>query len=531
MKSIDFFKLIQMIEGAYDELNLHKEEVNSLNVFPVPDGDTGINMLLTIKSSIDEINKVKPNTIKNFSLALRRGSLMGARGNSGVILSQIFLGFTNSFDDKEYIDCETLKASFRQGTEVAYRAVMRPVEGTMLTIIRCMAERVQLAEFNDIEDVLITAIKAGEEALEKTPEQLPVLKEAGVVDAGGLGLIYIFKGMLKALVDKATFDKVDVIKEETFVREVVGETLEYLYCTELLINSPNKSVEELENKLEEIGGSILVVGDESMIKVHVHTNSPDKVLELALKTGEIQDIKIDNMRLQHGEYLQMKSMEKQEPPKEWGIIVISQGEGFKEIFKFNGVDVIIPGGQTMNPSVEEIIESIEKLNAQKILLFVNNKNIIMAAEKAKNQVKNKEVFLIKTTHIVESISSLVRFNQKISPEENIKRFEEAIKDLNIIDITTAQRDGKMNGITYKKGDYIGLFGKEEILAVATDLRQVVFNSLDKIGIKEGSLITFYAGENMEEDFWLIEEVKRIYKAEVEWYYGGQPHYQFYICVE
>ncbi len=532
MKALNLTTLIRMIERAYDELSLHKEEVNILNVFPVPDGDTGINMVLTLQSSVNEIMKTNPLSIKDFSLALRRGSLMGARGNSGVILSQIFLGFTQAFDEKEEIDNDILKKAFKQGTDVAYRAVMRPVEGTMLTIIKAMSNKAQTVESNNIEDTLIASIEAGEEALKKTPDLLPVLKEAGVVDAGGLGLIYVFKGMLKAFDGKKPHKKkVPEILTLQQEKKIVEEELEYLYCTELLINNPKKTIAELEQALDLIGGSLLVVGDESLIKLHMHTNDPDKVLMLALNTGEIQDIKIDNMRIQHGEYIIKNHINHQESKKEWGIVVVAQGKGLEEIFKNNGADMIIPGGQTMNPSVEQIITTLNKLNTNKILFFVNNKNITLAAEEAIKYIEEKEVCLVKTTHMIEGINALLRFNPDVSPEENLLRIDEARKEIQIIDITKAQRDGSMNSIYYSYGDYIALFGKDEIIAVSKDLRDIVVKALEKLNIKNGSLITIYAGEDLEEDSYLKEELSRKFNAEVEWYYGGQPHYLYYISIE
>lgn len=273
------------------------------------------------------------------------------------------------------------------------------------------------------------------------------------------------------------------------------------------------------------------MGDESLIKLHIHTNNPDQVIKIALEAGEIQDVKIDNMRLQHSEYLIKKQADSLEPLKEWGIAAVAQGKGLEEIFRDLGVDLIIPGGQTINPSVEEILKAFEQLKAKNVFLLVNNRNVALAAEEAKKLLRDKEIFLVKTTHMVEGIAALLRFNSEISPEENLTRMEEARQEIQVVDITTAQRDGSLNGVSYLQGDYIALAGKNEVIAVAKELREIAINALDNLGIKEGSLITIYAGEGIEEDVFLKDEISQRFKVEVEWYYGGQPHYPLYLAIE
>ncbi|MBT9164235.1 MAG: hypothetical protein DDT22_00165 [candidate division WS2 bacterium] len=536
MKALVLSDLLSMIKGAYDELAIHKDEVNALNVFPVPDGDTGINMVMTMQSALEEISRNNPKTIKELSLAFRRGSLMGARGNSGVILSQIILGIGNVFDDENQIDGAILKRALKQGSDSAYKAVMRPVEGTMLTIIRSLAEGAQGVVSDDIAKILLGSIREADIALQKTPDMLPVLKEAGVVDAGGLGLIYIFKGMLKALTGESLPEI--VLLEPSKFKELlpvgVEEDLEYAYCTELLINNPNKTTKELETILTEIGGSLLVVGDASMIKFHIHSNHPDRVLAYALSTGEIQDIKIDNMKLQHREYLYKKAETPSvvNPTREkYSIIAVVLGRGMEEIYKNLGAKVVITGGQTMNPSVVEIVSSIEKTYAENIFLIINNKNIKMAAEEAIKIASQFKVYLVNTNHMVEGISALFRFNPDLEPEENYERMKESIAKTWVAELTVAQRNGSLGETSYNLGDYISITSDDEILCSGKDLNEVVLSTLLKSPCQEGSIVTLYAGEGVEENWILREEIIKRFKVEVELYYGGQSHYQYFISVE
>lgn len=536
MRALVFSDLLNMIKGASDELAVHKDEVNALNVFPVPDGDTGINMVMTMQSALDEISKNNPKTIKELSLAFRRGSLMGARGNSGVILSQIILGICSVFNDESQIDGDILKRALKQGSESAYKAVMRPVEGTMLTIIRSLAEGAQGVVSDDIIKILLGGIREADIALQKTPDMLPVLKEAGVVDAGGLGLIHIFRGMVKTLTGESVPEI--VLLEPSQFKEplpaVVEEDLEFAYCTELLINNPNKTTEELENILAEIGGSLLVVGDATIIKLHIHSNHPDRVLAYALSTGEIQDIKIDNMKVQHQEYLYKKAEIQSDinlTPKKYSIIAVVLGKGMEEVYKNLGADGLITGGQTMNPSVEEIVSGIKKANSENIFLIINNKNIKMAAEEAIKIASRSKVYQVNTTHMIEGISALLRFNPDLEPEENLERMNESIADTWVAEVTIAQRNGNLGGTDYKLGDFISITSNDEILYSNEDLNEVVLGTLKKSPCQEGSIVTLYAGEGIEEDWILREKIIKRFKAEVEWYYGGQPHYQYFISVE
>lgn len=536
MNALVLSDLLSMIQGASDELTVHKEEVNALNVFPVPDGDTGINMVLTMQSALAEISRNNPKTIKELSLAFRRGSLMGARGNSGVILSQIILGICNVFDDESQIDGAILKRALKQGSDSAYKAVMRPVEGTMLTIIRFLAEAAQRVVSDDIVKILLGGIREADIALQKTPDMLPVLKEAGVVDAGGLGLIHIFRGMVKALTGESVSEI--LLLEPTPYKEplLVGveEDLEFAYCTELLINNPNKTTEELEIILAEIGGSLLVVGDASMIKFHIHSNHPDKVLAHALSTGEIQDIKIDNMKLQHREYLYQKAETQStiNPSyKKYSILAVVLGKGMEEVYKNLGADVVITGGQTMNPSVVEIVSGIEKVNGENIFLIINNKNIKLAAEEAVKVTSLSKVYLVNTAHMVEGISALLRFNPDLEPEENFERMKESIAETWVAEVTIAQRNGNLGGTSYNLGDYISITSNDEIIYSGRELNEVVLGTLTKSPCQEGSIVTLYAGEGIEEDWSLREKIVKRFKAEVEWYFGGQSHYQYFISVE
>ncbi|MBT9130334.1 MAG: hypothetical protein DDT41_00611 [candidate division WS2 bacterium] len=536
MKALVLSDLLRMIQGASEELAVHKEEVNALNVFPVPDGDTGINMVLTMQSAIEEISRNNPKTIKELSLAFKRGSLMGARGNSGVILSQIILGISNVFDDEIQIDGAILKRALKQGSDSAYKAVMRPVEGTMLTIIRFLAEGAQGVASDDIVKIMLGGLREADIALQKTPDMLPVLKEAGVVDAGGLGLIYIFRGMIKALTGESVSEI--VFLEPAPYREslpiTVEEDLEFAYCTELLISNPNKTTEELETILAEIGESLLVVGDTSIIKIHIHSNHPDRVLAQALSTGEIRDIKIDNMKLQHQEYLHQKAETQtgtNSLRKKYSIMAVVLGKGMEEIYKNLGADRMISGGQTMNPSVVEIFSAIEKVDAENIFLVLNNKNIKMAAEEAIKMVSGSKVYLINSTHMVEGISTLLRFNPDLEPEENFERMNESIAETWVAEVTIAQRNGNLGGTDYNLGDYISITSNDEVIYSGKELNEVVLGTLMKSPYQEGSIVTLYAGEGIEEDWVLREKIIKRFKAEVQWYFGGQSHYQYFISVE
>lgn len=542
IKNIDGPLLRKMIIFAAKNLENNKGIVNELNVFPVPDGDTGTNMALTIQFAAKEVAKLNSDSLTKIADAASSGSLMGARGNSGVILSQLFRGFAKACKNKEQLNIKDLSFAIQSGANMAYKAVMKPTEGTILTIAR---EAGQYAMKNSKEQDNITidtfikqVINHSKEVLEQTPEMLTVLKEAGVVDAGGMGLIYIMEGAYKAIFEE------DIIVSHKEIESTAGKELgnittayiKHTYCTEFMIMAKDASINKIKNYLSNKGDSQVVVGDENIIKVHVHTNNPGEVLEYALKIGELKNIKIDNMKEQHRNQINMETVSKihnnKETEKDFAFIAVASGEGITKILIDLGVESIIQGGQTMNPSTEDFLSEIDKLNAKHIFILPNNSNIFLAANQAK-QISNKNIDVLPTKTIPQGISALLAFNPEKNHKNNYLQMVSAIQEVKTGQVTYAIRDSKVNSIEIKKDDIIGLY-EGKIVASGQDVNQVTSKLISEMLDQDDELITLFVGEGISKDnrdamISLLED--KFPTIDIESHYGGQPLYYYIISVE
>lgn len=548
------------LAGA-NNLDAKKEWINELNVFPVPDGDTGTNMTMTIMSAARDVAAIQEPTMELLARAMSSGSLRGARGNSGVILSQLIRGFTKEIKTLETIDCISLARSFSRATETAYKAVMKPKEGTILTVAKGMADKaVELSALcDDPVDMLEQVVAHGDEVLAHTPDLLPVLKEAGVVDSGGQGLMVVLKGALAALkgedvsLEIAGTDTVPLPAAEGAAKskaEISTADIKYGYCTEFIINTakPFTDEDEAEFKafLESIGDSIVCVADEDMVKVHVHTNHPGQAFEKGLTYGSLSRMKVDNMREEHEERLikdasKIAAMEKlketeakkEAPQKEFGIVTISVGEGLTEIFKGVGADVVISGGQTMNPSTEDILNAVANINAKHIFVLPNNKNIIMAANQAQLLAEDKDVIVIPSKTIPQGITALLSFSETASADENKEAMTDALSTVASGEITYAVRNTTIDGKAIAEGDIMGL-GDKGLLAVEKDVDSAVDASLKEMLTPDSEIVTLYYGEDVKEAdaSALAERLRGEYPSlELEVQHGGQPIYYYFISVE
>ena len=524
-------------------LDKNKEEVNSLNVFPVPDGDTGTNMSLTIKSAVKQASASSEDDTYMIALAASQGSLMGARGNSGVILSQLFRGFAIGIKGKSKIDVITLARGFRQAAETAYKAVMKPTEGTILTVAREIGE-FSMSISKEETNILVfleRVIEHGNNTLGRTPEMLPVLKQAGVVDAGGKGLMYIITGIYNSLAGIEDIEYSVEAEEDSriFHREAIDtDDIEFGYCTEFMIKGNSDEIDRFRNQLSTHGDSLLVVGGDGIIKVHVHTNNPGLVLEKGLELGELSDIKIDNMRYQHEEVLlkeelkNMESKKKIEPSKEYSIVSISIGQGIDEIFKELHVEQIVHGGQTMNPSTEDILKAIELTEGRNVFVLPNNKNIILAAEQTV-ELSSRNVIVLATKTIPEGIGALLAFDEGSDLDDNINNMEDNIKNILSGQVTYAVRDTEYSNNEIKKDDIIGL-SKGDILATGKDVNSVALDLIEAMMNEDISIISIFYGDNLEEEkarelSSLLEE--KYSDIDIELLFGGQPLYYYIFSLE
>ncbi|MCK9443530.1 MAG: DAK2 domain-containing protein [Tissierellaceae bacterium] len=536
---LDGAMLKKALVGAAKFLEDNKEEVNSLNVFPVPDGDTGTNMSLTVNSAIKQGLNLDDDSVSKIALAASHGSLMGARGNSGVILSQLFRGFANGLEDRKTADTKVIANAFKQAADTAYKAVMKPTEGTILTVARECAEFAMSIskEDKDILGFLKRTIDYGETVLEKTPEMLPVLKQAGVVDAGGKGLLYVLLGAYYALSGKEIIAiDIEEIDKEPEIRHA-GEHLDtddikFAYCTEFIINTDYKDVESFREELSAFGDSLMAVGGEGLIKVHIHTNNPGTVMERALELGELTDIKIDNMKYQHEEILLKSGTAEYSIDKPYSFISISAGEGIDAIFKDLNVDVLVAGGQTMNPSTEDIIKAIDKTTGENIFIFPNNSNIILAAEQAK-ELSNRNIIVIPSKTIPQGISALLSFNELKTSEENIDEMMESIKNVKTGQVTYSVRDTEFNNTKINKDDIIGIF-EDNIVSSGKDINTVSTRLIENMIDEDTSLVTILYGNDITYEFAkdLEEQLSEEYDdIDIELIYGGQPIYYYIFSVE
>ena len=552
----DIKKFKKVFRGAYANLENNKQMVNNLNVFPVPDGDTGTNMALTVKTAVEEMERAHSDKLETVAAALSSGALMGARGNSGVILSQLFRGFARKLRGEDEVTIPVLVNAIDESVKMAYRAVMKPTEGTILTVAREMNEYSQehYDSFDDIPDFIEHVLEAGKKSLANTPNLLPVLKEAGVVDSGGQGLICLFEGALKVLngEDIVFIEVEDVeqdIRDDQGVQgfEIDSSDIKYGYCTEFLIrvHEDNKKYEgaltaALKDRLTPIGDSLVAVHDGGIIKIHVHTNVPWNAMKMAATCGELTKIKIENMRDQHSHLIvedAPKGAKEEEPKysteeKDFIFIGVAAGDGMSQILKDLGMDYVIEGGQTMNPSTNDFLDIINATNGKNYILFPNNKNIIMAAEQTV-EISDKNIEVVKTRTIPESITALMAFEEGLSAEENAENMAEAIEDVKTGQVTFAVRDTKIGDTVISEGDILGIIGSK-IVANTREIKDTTLELIEKMVDEDSELLSVYFGEDVSEDE--AEELEDILEdkyddLDIEVTYGGQPLYYYIVSVE
>lgn len=554
--SINGLLLKRMIISGANSLNSKKETVDSLNVFPVPDGDTGTNMSLTVLAAAREVEKSQSLSVSDIAKLAANGSLRGARGNSGVITSQLVRGFSKELEGLSEADTVALAKATARAVETAYKAVMKPKEGTILTVARIMSESAlkYCHKITDITEFMEAVIKDGHAILLQTKEMLPVLKQADVVDAGGMGLLFFLEGAMKVIESDADV-KLEEVSAEASRNEYVAlasidnESITFGYCTEFFINVKNvgdSTVSGLKNYLSSIGDSLVVVADDEIIKVHVHTDHPGMAIEKALSIGSLSGLKIDNMREQHTNKIdfhsdaraeQAKPIVSAEEPKkehkETGFISICSGSGLADIFRSLGVDYIIEGGQTMNPSTEDILNAINKIDADNIVIMPNNKNIILAAEQAKNLTEDKKVFVVPTRSVPEAISAMLCYNAEEPIEDVIEEMDEAIKNVTTASVTYAVRDTKIGDTEITKGDILGMLN-DDIAVVGKDISQTTEDLIKKAANEDSEIISIYYGSDATEE--MANEIaefagEQFPDCDIEIHAGNQQLYYYIISVE
>lgn len=560
IKTIDAVALQKAFLAGAKSIEARKEYINELNVFPVPDGDTGTNMTLTIMSAANEVSKIQEPTIASICKAISRGTLTGARGNSGVILSQLFRGFTKEIEEQNEVTVPMMATAFERAVEVAYRAVMKPKEGTILTVARGGATKAkEIAEkTDDLIEFGREVIAHMEEVLAMTPEMLPVLKEAGVVDSGGQGLLEVVKGAYDSLCGKevvfesfTTQNKVEstVAKQTSGVNteNIATADIKFGYCTEFIVILEKefnaKTEQEFKAYLESIGDSLVVVSDGEIVKVHVHTNDPGLAIQKGLSYGSLSRMKIDNMREEHNERLVANASKvaasevpKEKAPekrKDIGFVAVSIGEGINEIFKGLGVDYLIEGGQTMNPSTEDMLNAIDQVNADTIFILPNNSNIILAANQASSLVEDKEIVVIPSKTVPQGITAIINFMNDKSAKENAERMTEEMMKVKTGQVTYAVRDTSMDGHEIKQGNIMGI-GDKSILAVGEDIHKTTLDLVGNLVDEDSELVSLYYGDEISEDDAnaLADEIMEKYPdVDVEVHMGGQPIYYYVLSVE
>ncbi|RXX16743.1 hypothetical protein DF218_09785 [Streptococcus parasanguinis] len=544
----------EMVQAGATRLNKQAEYVNSLNVFPVPDGDTGTNMGMTIENGAKEVSDRSASTVGEAAGIFAKGLLMGARGNSGVITSQLFRGFSQSVKDKEELDGAALAAAFQSGVEVAYKAVMKPVEGTILTVSRgaAIGAKKKAESTNDAVEVMRAALEGAKTALAKTPDMLPVLKEVGVVDSGGQGLVFIYEGFLSALTGEfiaseefqatpATMSEmINAEHHKSVAGHVATEDIKFGYCTEIMValkQGPTYvkdfDYDEFRNYLNNLGDSLLVVNDDEIVKVHVHTEDPGLVMQEGLKYGSLVKVKVDNMRNQHE--AQVEKEERQAKPVEekgYAIIAVVAGDGLADIFKAQGVDYIISGGQTMNPSTEDFVKAVEELNARNIIILPNNKNILMAAQSAA-EVIDQPAAVVETKTIPQGLTSLLAFDESKSIEENYERMSASLGDVVSGSVTIAVRDTTIDGLEIHENDNLGMVDGK-IVVSNPDMLETLEETFAHMLDEDSEIVTIYVGEDGSEELAneLAQALAEKYEdVEVEIHQGGQPVYPYLFSVE
>lgn len=550
-KTINAEVLAKMFLAGAGNIEAKKEFINELNVFPVPDGDTGTNMSLTIMAAAKEVTAIEQFDMASLAKAISSGSLRGARGNSGVILSQLFRGFTKGIKEHKEVDTVILAKACMKAKETAYKAVMKPKEGTILTVARGIAEKaVELAETTDDLEIFIPqVIDHAEYVLSQTPDMLPVLKEAGVVDSGGQGLLEVLKGAYDAFLGKEIdYSKIapSTGKSNVKVNSDVPADIKFGYCTEFIIMTEKEFTEKDEREfkayLESIGDSIVCVADDEIVKIHVHTNDPGLAIQKALTFGQLSRMKIDNMREEHQEKLirdaeklaqEEANKKKEEPRKEMGFIAVSIGEGLNEIFRELGADYIIEGGQTMNPSTEDMLAAIDAVNAEHIFILPNNKNIIMAANQAQSLTKDKDIIVIPTKTVPQGITAIINYMPELDAKANEETMLEEIKNVKTGQVTYAVRDTRIDDKEIHEGDIMGI-GDVGILSVGTSIEETTKDMLAQLVDEDSELISLYFGQEVseEEAERFSAEIEELYPdADVDTHFGGQPIYYYVLAVE
>ncbi len=530
-------ELKRLLGAAMAWLEKNATAINLLNVFPVPDGDTGTNMLLTMQAALEEIAHSPDHSVSAVIHGVAHGALMGARGNSGVILSQLFRGLARGLDGEETLSAAKLAAAMKEASAVAYRGVMKPVEGTILTVAREAAEAAvdAAAERDDLLYVLERVVAAAKESVARTPSLLPVLREAGVVDAGGQGLFIILEGILRFIkgesMEVAMPAEAAVAKTSTAPSE---EEMEYGYCTEFIIEGQNLNLEEIREKIDSLGDSTIVVGDENLVRVHVHTFRPGSVLEYATSLGVLHKIKIDNIQDQHQHFLQFEreTVPSKEEEEEIAVVAVVTGPGLIRVFESLGISAIVPGGQTMNPSTEELLQAIDSLAADKVIVLPNNENVIMAAQQAQ-KLSKKEVVIVPTATIPQGISAFLALDRRADLKTNAEAMERAAKSIQTAEITRAIRSTQVKGLQVEEGAVIGLLNSD-LTATGDTLEGVAQEMLRQMEAERYEIITIYYGKDVSQDEAerLADEVRRRYpEQEVELIAGGQPHYHYILSVE
>lgn len=544
-----------MFLAGAKNLEAKKEWINELNVFPVPDGDTGTNMTLTIMAAAKEAGSIEEPTMENLAKAISSGSLRGARGNSGVILSQLFRGFTKVMKEYQALDTVALAAALQKATETAYKAVMKPKEGTILTVAKGISDKAAelSVETEDIELFMQGIIEHGDYVLSQTPEMLPVLKQAGVVDSGGQGLMQVMKGLFEGLlgkeIEESAIQNSESVKTNIIIQKSEETDITFGYCTEFIIMAEKEFTiseeQEFKGYLSSIGDCVVVVSDEEVVKVHVHTNHPGQAIEKALTYGALTSMKIDNMREEHQEKLikdaekiskeEVKAQEhqKENPRKPVGFIAVSVGEGLDEIFKGVGVDYLIPGGQTMNPSTEDMIEAIQHVNADTVFILPNNSNIILAANQATYLVEDKKVLVVPSKTVPQGITAMINYMADRTPEENLESMTEEMNHVKTGQITYAVRNTTIDNKEIRENDIMGL-GDHSILSVGNNIEAVALETIEAMMAEEAELISIYYGSDMEQEAaenFAAKVEEKYPEIDIELHSGGQPIYYYILSVE
>ena len=557
--TIDALALKKAFIAGANNLDNKKDYINELNVFPVPDGDTGTNMTMTIMSAKREVESCK-ETMSDIAKAMSTGSLRGARGNSGVILSQLLRGFSKKIGDKTEIGVIEIADAFQKAVETAYKAVMKPKEGTILTVARGIATKARECAGTDItlEEFCETIIKHGDEVLASTQELLPVIKEAGVVDSGGQGLMEVFKGAVDCILGRVVIADtkpsgagVSGVDNPKYSEDLSAD-IKFGYCTEFIINLEKpygiKEEEDLKQFLESIGDSIVCVSDDEIVKIHVHTNHPGQAFEKGLTLGYLSNMKVDNMRLEHHEKVikqaereeaarqeaaRQAEKEKQQPKKQYGFIAVSMGDGLKEFFTELGVDYVIEGGQTMNPSTEDMLNAIEKVHAENIFIFPNNKNVVLAANQAAGLCEDKNIIVLATANAPQGISAMIAFDSTMTLEDNKNNMLEAVSNVKSGQVTYAVRDTSIDGKAIHEGDIMGI-GDKGLVSVGNDISDVTFDLIKDAVDEDSELISIYYGADVKKEdaeAFAARVEESFPDCDVQNYYGGQPIYYYIVSVE